>query len=219
MKRKTFLLIEFLLLFLAFPCAFYLLGRESIKIVIPVLFAVAVYCVWHLLRDQSFDSKSLLSFKVLRQHFKPIVLRFAIGGICLSGISYLAAPEQFLAFPRRNLELWCMVMLLYPLLSVYPQELIYRTFMFQRYSSLIQGNYIHMVLMSGLLFSFSHLLFNNWQALVLTAFGGFILAYTYHRSRSVICASFEHAIWGNLIFTIGLGEHFSGGTIVNMLYS
>ncbi len=110
-------------------------------------------------------------------------------------------------------------MLLYPLLSVYPQELIFRSFLFQRYGSLIKGNYIHMILISGVLFSFSHLLFDNWQALALTALGGCIIAYTYHRSKSVICASFEHAIWGNLIFTIGLGEHFSGGSVANLLYS
>ncbi len=194
------------------------MGRDSIKIVIPVLFAVAGYCVWHLLRDRTFDNKSLFSLHIPRQHIKPIIARFAIGGVLLSIIVYFAAPDQFLALPKNNLELWCAVMLLYPLLSVYPQELIFRSFMFQRYRPLLKDNYIHMILISGILFSFSHLLFNNWQALALTALGGCIIAYTYHRSKSVICASFEHAIWGNLIFTIGLGNHFSGGTIANLLY-
>ncbi len=76
-----------------------------------------------------------------------------------------------------------------------------------------------MIIMSAVLFSLAHLVFNNWQALVLTAIGGLMLAYTYHRSKSVICVSFEHAIWGNLSFTIGLGEYFSGGTIANMFNS
>jgi membrane protease YdiL (CAAX protease family) len=165
------------------------------------------------------DSASLFSLEVLGGQLKPIVLRFVIGGLCLSGIVYLIAPDQFLALPKNNLRLWFAIILLYPLLSVLPQELIYRTFLFQRYSSLIRGNPISMIIMSAVFFSLAHLVFNNWQALFLTALGGLMLAYTYHRSKSVICVSLEHAIWGNLGFTIGLGEYFSGGTIANMLSS
>lgn len=218
MPRKVYLLIELVLLFLAVPCVFYLLGHESIRVIIPVLMVIAIYCLWQLLRERVVDNASLFSFEVLGRQLKPIILRFVIGGLCLSGIVYLIAPDQFLALPKNNLELWFAIILLYPLLSVLPQELIYRKFLFQRYSSLIRGNPIHMIIMSAVLFSLAHLVFNNWQALVLTAIGGLMLAYTYHRSKSVICVSFEHAIWGNLSFTIGLGEYFSGGTIANMLY-
>ena len=219
MTNKVYLLTELVLLFLAVPCALYLLGHKSIRIIIPVLMIIAIYCLWQLLRDRAVDRASLFSFEVLGRQLKPIILRFAIGGLCLSGIVYLIAPDQFLALPKNNLELWFAVILLYPLLSVLPQELIYRTFLFQRYSSLIRENPIHMIIMSAVLFSLSHLVFNNWQVLVLTAFGGLMLSYTYHRSKSVICVSFEHAIWGNLSFTIGLGEYFSGGTIANMFIS
>lgn len=219
MTRKVYLLTELVLLFFAVPCAFYLLGPESVRIIIPVLMVIALYCLWQLLRDRAVDSASLFSLEVLGRQLKPIILRFVIGGLCLSGIVYLTAPDKFLALPKSNLELWFAIILLYPLLSVLPQELIYRTFLFQRYSSLIRGNPIHMIIMSAVLFSLAHLVFNNWQALVLTAIGGLMLAYTYHRSKSVICVSFEHAIWGNLSFTIGLGEYFSGGTIANMFIS
>ena len=219
MTRKVYLIIELVLLFLAVPCAFYLLGRESISIIIPVLMVIAAYCLWQLLRDRSVDNASLFSLEVLGGQIKPIALRFVIGGLFLSGIVYFAAPDQFLALPKNNLRLWLTIILLYPLLSVLPQELIYRTFLFQRYSSLIRGNPIHMIIMSAALFSIAHLVFNNWQALVLTAMGGLMLAYTYHRSKSVICVSLEHAIWGNLFFTIGLGKYFVGGTIANMFTS
>ncbi len=219
MTRKVYLLVELVLLFLAVPCALYFLGHGSIRIIIPVLMVIAVYCFWQLLRDRTVDSTSLFSLEVLGRQLKPIVLRFVIGGLCLSGIVYLIAPDQFLALPKSNLQLWIVIILLYPLLSVLPQELIYRTFLFQRYNSLIRGNPIHMIIMSAALFSLAHLVFNNWQALVLTAIGGLMLAYTYHRSKSVICVSLEHAIWGNLIFTIGLGEYFLGGTIANMFNS
>jgi hypothetical protein len=32
-----------------------------------------------------------------------------------------------------------------------------------------------------------------------------------------MCAALEHALWGNLIFTIGLGPLFVGGTVANLL--
>jgi hypothetical protein len=63
---------------------------------------------------------------------------------------------------------------------------------------------------------------NGWRiaerflvgALVITAV---MYASTYLKSRSVICAALEHALWGNLIFTIGLGPLFAGGTVANLL--
>src|SRR6516165_6773359 len=46
------------------------------------------------------------------------------------------APSAFLNLPRSNPLLWGLVMVLYPLLSVYPQGIIYRAFLFDRYRSL-----------------------------------------------------------------------------------
>jgi membrane protease YdiL (CAAX protease family) len=67
------------------------------------------------------------------------------------------------------------------------------------------------------LFGFAHLVFGNIWAPVLSAAGGLPFASTYLKSRSVMCAALEHALWRNLIFTIGLGPLFAGGTVANLL--
>ena len=48
---------------------------------------------------------------------------------------------------------------------------------------------------------------------VLTAIGGWFFATTYARTRSLWLASFEHALYGQLVFTVGLGQYFYGGTV------
>ena len=67
------------------------------------------------------------------------------------------------------------------------------------------------------IFGFAHIVFGNLWAPILSAAGGLLFATTYLKSRSLICAAFEHALWGTLIFTIGLGPLFAGGSVANLL--
>jgi len=102
-------------------------------------------------------------------------------------------------------------MLLYPLLSVYPQELIYRAFCFHRYQPLFGSGWV-MVLVSALAFGFVHIIFGNWLAVGLCVIGGFLFALTYESSGSLLLACLDHAIFGNFIFTVGLGRFFYHGS-------
>ena len=123
-------------------------------------------------------------------------------------------PNLLFAFPRNNTFIWLMVMLLYPLLSVYPQEVIYRVFFFHRYRRLFRNDATRFVI-SGLCFGLAHLFFANWIAPALTTLGGLIFARTYARTGSTLLVSLEHSLWGNFIFTIGLGWYFYAGAIAN----
>jgi membrane protease YdiL (CAAX protease family) len=105
---------------------------------------------------------------------------------------------------------WALVMFLYPLLSVYPQELIFRAYFFERYQPLFGAGWV-MVAASALAFGFMHIALGNWLSVVLSAIGGFLFAMTYHQSGSLVLACIEHAIFGNFIFTIGLGQFFYHG--------
>ena len=51
--------------------------------------------------------------------------------------------------------------------SVYPQELIYRTFYFHRYSSLFRNKTLF-IFLNAILFSLAHLFFRNALVLILT---------------------------------------------------
>ncbi len=101
-------------------------------------------------------------------------------------------------------------MLLYPLLSVWPQEVIYRRFLRRRYAPLF-GAGTGFIIASALAFGFAHILFLNWVAVALTLAGGALFARSYVGHGSLFLACFEHSLYGCLIFTIGLGNFFFTG--------
>ena len=105
------------------------------------------------------------------------------------------------------------IIILYPLLSVIPQGIVYRTFVFHRYEELF-GKGWAMVAVSGLVFSCAHIFYMNSVALLLTLVGGILFAHTYQKSESLWLSSAEHALYGNFIFTIGLGYYIYSGKIM-----
>ncbi len=64
------------------------------------------------------------------------------------------------------------------------------------------------MLTNAFLFSFSHIIFRNWLALALTFVGGFLFALTYKRSQSLLTVFIEHTLYGDFIFTVGIGQFF-----------
>lgn len=53
-----------------------------------------------------------------------------------------------------------------------------------------------------------HIVFNNYIAVVFTFLAGLIFMKTYIDTKSFGLVCIEHALYGNMIFTIGLGEYF-----------
>lgn len=145
-----------------------------------------------------------------RAGLRPVLIRFAILAPLIMGAAWLVAPEQFLSFPRESPQRWMMVMMLYPLLSVWPQEVIYRAFMRERYAPL-WGTGTGYVAASAIAFGYMHIIFLNVPAVVMTTILGFILARDYARHRSLMLVCVEHALYGCLIFTSGLGRYFYSG--------
>ncbi|MEM5566908.1 CPBP family intramembrane glutamic endopeptidase [Psychroserpens sp. AS72] len=89
--------------------------------------------------------------------------------------------------------------------SVYPQELIYRTFFFQRYQMLFKSQTLF-ILINATLFSLAHLFFKNGLVMILTFIGGLLFALTFKKTKSTLLVSIEHAIYGSWLFTVGMGE-------------
>jgi uncharacterized protein len=98
-------------------------------------------------------------------------------------------------------------MVLYPTLSVYPQGIVYRVFMFERYRALFGASW-GIVVASAAAFVFVHIVFRNPLALVLTFLGGVLFGLRYWQTGSLFVSSFEHALYGCAIFTIGIGRSF-----------
>ena len=101
--------------------------------------------------------------------------------------------------------LWILILFFYSLFSVYPQELLYRTFFFDRYKNLFK-NELLFIIINAFLFSLAHLFFKNGLVLIITFIGGIIFAFTYKKTQSTVLVSIEHAIYGCWLFTVGMGE-------------
>jgi membrane protease YdiL (CAAX protease family) len=98
-----------------------------------------------------------------------------------------------------------MFICIYSLFSVYPQELIYRTFFFRRYQTLFKTKYA-LIFSNALLFALAHLFFESVLVLVLTFIGGLLFAVTYLKTKSIVLVCIEHAIYGSWLFTVGMGQ-------------
>lgn len=202
---------EFLLIFVL-PPALYAYGIVPRVKLIPAIGVLAVLSLVLLRRDKSFPQSQLWNAQHLRQRLIRVGLVFVVAGTVMILCVAWLLPDRLWALPRYRPLLWALVMVLYPLLSVYPQELIYRAFFFRRYAPLF-GNGWAMVLISAAAFSYAHLIFGNLIALGLTFLGGLLFAWRYWQTRSLLVTSLEHALYGQLIFTVGLGEFFYHGTI------
>lgn len=211
--HRAWLACEATVLLVGLPTALYLWRRQVAMSIIPLLMVVAGLCILTLLLDRSFDRRRLWLGGDLRRDLRTIALAFAPLAAILGLALWLVEPERLFAIVRERPTLWVMIMFLYPLFSAYPQEVIFRAFLFHRYQPLL-GDRWAMIAFSGLVFGLSHLVLANWVAVVLSTLGGMLFAWTYARSRSTMTSAFEHGLWGDFIFTIGLGWYFYGGIVM-----
>lgn len=201
--RRFLIISELIVLFIGVPLLFYfdwIRGAKSI----PLLLAF-VYCLATLLLDKNFDRKKLGANRF--RGFRRIMIRFFFTAVLLSVYLLLFEPQNLFMIPKEKPWLWVAIMVFYPFWSALPQELIFRVFFFHRYYQIIPNLKVLLIL-NAFLFAFMHIIFNNWIALV----GGFIVgifwAITYIRNQSLLTVSAEHAMYGNFIYTIGLGHYF-----------
>lgn len=208
--RVIALALEFLVLFGAGP-ALWFEGFVRPNLFV-VLIGFAGISLLVLRRDREFDRGRIFNLAGARAGLGRVLGRFVVLGVLLTGVVWALAPEQLFILVKRNPGLWAAIMLLYPIFSVYPQEMIYRTFLFHRYRELFPGKYA-MIAASAVAFGFGHVILHNPLAVMLTVVGGALFASTYERSRSTFLAVVEHALYGNLVFTIGLGASFYLGAL------
>jgi membrane protease YdiL (CAAX protease family) len=120
-------------------------------------------------------------------------------------------PDAFLDLPRRRTSLWLLILLLYPLLSVLPQEIIFRVWVFEAHQSLWVSPLLP-ILVSALFFGWAHIIYAGWFAVATTTLGGLALAWNYRQNRSrpgaVWPLCLEHSLYGRTMFSVGLGRYF-----------
>ena len=209
--RRTWLIVELLVLFIAAPLAMdaavHQAGIPLFVALLPVLGIVLAI----LLADRTFSLKIELSRGFRLSILLSILLVFATGALGVWAWLKETHPSWLFEFPRNRPELWLTVMLGYPVVSVATQEIVYRTFFFHRYGPLFGDWHGAAIALNGVLFGFGHIVIGQPFAVVATMLGGCLFAARYLETRSFWAVFLEHTLWGAFVFTIGLGRYFFTG--------
>ena len=196
--------VELILIFGVAPLALALAPRRMVTVGI---IGSGLASLAALLLDPTFPRRQLWDAALARQGLRALAVRTICVWAGLFLFALVRAREHLFEMPRTRPIAWLLVMLLYPPISAYSQEIMFRTLFFHRYAGLLRRP-AACVLASGLLFGWAHIVVHNLSAIFLDAIGGLLFAATYERRRSTLLVSLEHGLYGNFIFTIGLGGLF-----------
>lgn len=205
---KGVLIVELALLFMGFPVLFRLLPVRLSPL--PALWLAAAYCIWVLRHAAGPIALRLWNAWPLHGSIGSVLAIFALAAVIIIVAVWRLHPQILFSFPRNSPLFWAVVMVLYPVLSVYPQGIIYRAFFFERYRTLFPTP-AAMILASALAFAFSHIIFRSPWSVALTFAGGLLFAWRYQQTGSLLVSSLEHALYGCFVFTVGLGGLFYHG--------
>lgn len=207
-RRRLWLLVEYLILFFGVVSVYALLGSPGSPIPFLLLLAGAAWL--YLRRQPSFDRRDLWRADALRPALPSILALSAGVALLLFGAVALWDPGRLFDLPLESPLRWVAIATLYPLLSVYPQEVLFRGFLMHRYGPVF-GNGVPGAAASAVAFGYAHIIYGTAMSVVLTVVAGWMFARRYQRTRSLLTSSAEHAVFGVLAFTIGLGELFYHG--------
>lgn len=210
--RRLYLGVELALLYVGLPLLLYTQRAALDGWVAPILLLLAAGCTAVLWGDGSFNRRQLWNRAAFRQHLARTLCWFVPGAILVGVIFAGLRPDLLWMLPQTKTQVWLVLMLTYPVLSVYPQEIVFRAFFFHRYHPLFR-TVRSKVVASSIAFGLAHIIFANWVAPLMTTVMGGLLARTYVRTGSTLQATLEHGLWGGFAFTIGLGWYVFSGAI------
>ncbi|OON65836.1 CPBP family intramembrane glutamic endopeptidase [Hymenobacter sp. CRA2] len=206
--RIALLWLEWAALFVLAPLALTFWWQPAL--LAGLLLLVTLATTWWLWQHRKFGRAAFWrapNARHERGQLRRLLRRLVPCLLLLAGLVLWHSPERWLDMPRQQPVAWLVLLVLYPLLSVYPQELIYRAFFFRRYRRLFPAKQLR-VWVSAAVFALLHVIYLNWLAVLLTFVGGWFFAQTYARTRSLRLVWLEHALYGMLLFTLGLGAFF-----------
>ena len=193
--------IEFFLIFIFLPIILFFIPET--KLVFTTLYIVFFFSLWKIKKDNTFNFSTLKN----KPDWKFIFLYFLIFSLLGFFYTFFADKSLFFIFPKENPKVWLLVIILYPIFSVIPQEFIYRVFFLQRYKNILSKNLLMNYFINSLVFSYAHIVFQNYHAVIITALVSPIFYYSYEKKSFSTCI-LVHSIGGLLIFTYGLGKFF-----------
>lgn len=213
MNNKKLLLVEFVVLFWAVPLILVFYQTPVLKILF--LLSGTFYAIFILKRSQKLNllrNKKALS----KRDIAAFIIRLLIAGSLILISGFLLRRGNFFQVPFEPV-LIPLLLIGYPVVSVLPQEIIYRLFFFERYKSLIDS-IARMLLVNALSFAFMHIIYGNITAVILSFAGGVLFSWTYARNGLLLLTVIEHSFYGYLIFLAGYAPFFITENIFKMLF-
>ena len=162
-----------------------------------------IYIIYILIKIEKVSLKISKNIK-WKIFWKSTLLKFTFIAFVTCLYIWMTNRDELFNVLRTKPFLWLVILFIYTLFSVYPQEILYRTFFFQRYKIFIQDDKLF-IFLNAIIFSIGHLFFKNTLVIVLTFLGGLLFASTYNRTKSTLLVSIEHALYGCWLFTVGMG--------------
>jgi len=202
MHKKSYLLTEFFLFFIALPASLALDYAIWLKAGLVVLGLIYILVVLKRTLHISLKVNKGMNWKAF---WKRLAIMFVVIALTTTAFVWFTEPKALFYVPRTNIPLLLGILFIYTFLSVWPQEVIYRTFFFERYGSLFKSKPLF-VFVNAIVFSLAHIFFKSTLVTILTFIGGILFGLTYLKYRSTTLVSIEHALYGNWLYAVGLGQ-------------
>lgn len=202
MKSIRYKLVELFLIFIVLPLLFTFSFDIRIKIALGLI--AFAYLIFVLIKVENVKLRMKSSINWF--HFwKTTFVKLLV--VIIVSILFVWFFHQELLFNVviDSPSIWIKFLFIYTFISVFPQELAYRTFFFTRYRSLIDNERLF-VFINAIIFALGHIFFKNPLVIVLTFVGGVIFALSFNKHKSTILVAIEHSIYGGWLFTVGLGN-------------
>jgi len=210
-KAPLFLIVEFLIICIVIP-GIIIINKWAVYMFF-FLWAASGYTFFILLRTYKEKLKEIWNWSAVTwRNLRPILIRFFLASIGMSLFIYFYDPGKMFGLFYYRPEIIPFLLVLYPLISALPQELIFCSYFFKRFKVFFGEGKV-MVIMSAVVFAYAHILYINPVAPLLSFLGGLIFASTYLKTRSLALVTIEHGLYGNFLFLIGLGYYFYGGNV------
>lgn len=204
-QQQVYLYTEFGTFFFGIPLLLLFEGdlMHPSSILLPLV--LLVFAILHF--STGFRWKELWYFPIKRNTlFKHLGIAVMVSAIMIAWV-YLFDRSNLFNLPFGNWKVWLILSTFYPIFSASLQEIIFRTFFFRRYEKLMENECL-IILLSAVAFSFAHIFYFHIVSLLLTFILGLYLGWIYARMRSVLFTAILHSIYGNMVFTIGMGQYF-----------
>lgn len=209
--QNKILALEFFLLCICLPTV--IIVFKLAPYMFAFLWGAALYCLFTLRTQHGEHLKKLWKWDAVTWvAMKPLLIRWIFASVGMIAFIYFVDPDRMFGIVRERPQIIPFLLVMYPLVSALPQELIFCSFFFERYKKFFRTD-IAIIIASAIVFAYAHVLYINWIAPFLSLIAGLIFATTYARTKSLALVTIEHGLYGNVLFLVGLGWYFYGGAV------